>query len=268
VPEKSQFDVAIIGGGLAGITAALELLDHGLKIAVIDRDSEQNFGGLAVNSLGGMTLINTPIQRLNGIRDCPETALRDWHSMACFSEQDLWPKKWAELYVNRSIDDIYNWLRPKGIRFFPVPHWVERGEFGEGNSLPRYHIIWGTGQHLMITLINELNNHSNSRNICYLFNCNVDSLVKTNRSITGLRGSNERTGQLFEIDAPVVLVASGGINGNINRVRQEWDKSWGKPPEHILNGAHQFADGTLHDAVENIDGRVSNLHQNESPWRD
>ena len=154
--EKMMFDVAIIGGGLAGISAALELLDHDFKIALIDRDSEQNFGGLATNSLGGMTLVNTPIQRLNRIQDSPEVALRDWHSFAQFSEHDAWPKKWAELYVNRSVDDIYNWLKPKGIRFFPIPHWVERGEFGEGNSLPRYHIIWGTGLHLMRTLINEL----------------------------------------------------------------------------------------------------------------
>ena len=157
--EKSQYDVAIIGGGLAGISAALELLDHGLEVAIIDRDCAQNFGGLATQSLGGMTLVNTPIQRLNRIHDSPETALRDWLSFAQFSEQDSWPKKWAELYVNRSVDDIYNWLRAKGISFFPIPHWVERGENGDGNSLPRYHIIWGTGQHLMLTLINELKRH-------------------------------------------------------------------------------------------------------------
>jgi predicted oxidoreductase len=261
VNEKSQYDVAIIGGGLAGITATLELLDHGLKVIIIDRDCAQNFGGLAMNSLGGMALVNTPIQRFNGIKDSPETALRDWYSFAGFDEHDHWPKKWAELYVNRSVDDIYNWLRPKGIRFFPIPHWVERGEFGDGNSLPRYHIVWGTGQHLMQTLIKELENHPNAANLTCLFDHRVESLVMENRAISGVRGYHEKTGQAFELTAPIVLVASGGINGDIDRVKKEWDQTWGKPPQHILNGAHKYADGTLHDAVEDIDGSVTKLHQ-------
>jgi predicted oxidoreductase len=256
-----RFDVAIIGGGLAGISAAIELLDRGLEIAIIDRDSEQNFGGLAMQSLGGMTLVNTPVQRLNGIHDSPEIALRDWHSSAQFSEHDHWPRQWAELYVNRSVDDIYNWLKPRGIKFFPIPHWVERGEFGDGNSLPRYHIVWGTGQHLVHTLINELKSHPNSNKLTYLFDHKVESLLLSNRTICGLQGSHENTGQAFEVEAAIVLVASGGINGDIERVKREWDQTWGKPPEHLLNGAHQFADGTLHDAVTRIDGKVTNLHQ-------
>jgi len=178
------YDIAIVGGGLAGISAALELLDHGLKVAIIDRDSEHNFGGLAMESLGGMTLINTPVQRLNRIHDSPDIALRDWHSFARFSENDDWPKKWAELYVNRSVDDIYNWLKPKGISFFPIPHWVERGEFGEGNSLPRYHIIWGTGLHLMRTLIDELKSHPKAVNLTCLFDHRVESLVLQNQAIS------------------------------------------------------------------------------------
>jgi len=261
VREKLVFDVAIVGGGLAGISAALELLDHGLKIAIIDRDSEQNFGGLASNSLGGMTLVNTPVQRLNRINDSPEIALRDWLSFAQFSKEDIWPKKWAELYVNRSVDDIYNWLKPKGIKFFPIPHWVERGEFGDGNSLPRYHIVWGTGLHLMRSLINELRNHPKSANLSCLFDHKVESLILQNQAISGLQGSHEKTGHAFEVDAAIVLVASGGINGDIQRVKKEWDQSWGKPPEHILNGAHRYADGSVHDAVEKIDGKVTNLHQ-------
>ena len=259
--QKPSFDVAIIGGGLAGITAALELLDHKLSVVIIDRDSEKNFGGLATSSLGGMALVNTPIQRLNRIHDSAEIALRDWHSFAKFSEQDIWPKKWAETYVNRSVDDIYNWLTPKGIRFFPVPHWVERGESGDGNSLPRYHIVWGTGQHLMRTLINELRHHPNVDGLTCLFDHRVESLIMQNRAISGVRGSFEKSGLVFEISAPIVLVASGGINGDIERVKREWDTSWGQPPQHILNGAHRFADGTVHDAVEKIEGKITNLHQ-------
>ena len=261
MPKITQFDLVIIGGGLAGITAALELLDHDLKIAIIDRDSEQNFGGLAMNALGGMALVNTPIQRLHRIKDSPELALKDWHSFAQFSEQDVWPKKWAELYVNRSVDDIYNWLKPMGIRFFPVPHWVERGENHDGNSVPRYHIIWGTGQHLMKTLISKLHNHPKAANLTCLFDHKVESLLMHDREISGARGVNEVNGQSFEVNAPLVLVACGGINGSIERVKQEWDQSWGQPPAHILNGAHKFADGSVHDAVERINGNVTNLQQ-------
>ena len=261
VHNSTQFDIAIIGGGLAGITAALELLDHKLKVVIIDRDSEQKFGGLAMNALGGMALVNTPIQRLHRIHDSAEIALKDWHSFAQFSDNDIWPKQWAELYVNRSVDDIYNWLKPKGISFFPIPHWVERGESGEGNSVPRYHIIWGTGLHLMRTLIDELRQHSKAANLSYLFDHRVESLSMRGQAVSGVQGIHEINGQAFEIDAPVVLVASGGINGSIERVKREWDQSWGQPPEHILNGAHKYADGRLHDAVENINGKVSNLHQ-------
>ncbi|MGA9572555.1 MAG: FAD-binding protein, partial [Lysobacterales bacterium] len=259
MPEKPSFDVAIVGGGLAGITAAIEMLEQNLNVVIIDRDSAQNLGGLAMKSLGGMTLINTPIQRLNGIHDNPEIALRDWYSCARFAEQDHWPRRWAKLYVNRSVDDIYNWLKPRGIKFFPIPHWVERGEFGDGNSLPRYHIIWGTGQHLMLTLIEELKSHPNSTNISYLFDHKVESILTTNQKISGLQGHSELTGQPFEIGAPIVLVASGGINGDIERVKKEWDRSWGQAPEHLLNGAHRYADGTLHDAVKRIDGSVTHL---------
>lgn len=259
--EQSTYDVAIIGGGLAGITAALELLDDGLKVVIVDRDTEGNFGGLAKEAFGGMALVNTPIQRLNGIHDTPEIALRDWHSFAKYSADDIWPKQWAELYVNRSVDDIYNWLTPKGVKFFPVPHWVERGINGDGNSLPRYHVVWGTGQHLMQTLIAELRQHPQVGNLTCLFGHKVENLLTHAQAVTGAQGIIEASGEAFEINAPIVMVACGGINGDINRVKREWDKSWGEPPEHILNGAHKFADGTLHDAVEKIDGNVTKLHQ-------
>ncbi|MCF6263155.1 MAG: FAD-binding dehydrogenase [Xanthomonadales bacterium] len=261
MPISPEYDIAIIGGGLAGITAALELLDEGLKVVIIDRDTTKNFGGLAKLAFGGMALVNTPIQRFNGIHDTPEIALRDWHSFARFSADDIWPKKWAELYVNRSIDDIYNWLTPKGVKFFPVPHWVERGLNGDGNSLPRYHVIWGTGRHLVNTLILELNQHPNAKNLTCLFGHKVENLLTHNQAVTGLQGVIEETSEAFEINAATVIVACGGINGDIERVKSEWDTTWGKPPQHILNGAHKFADGTLHDAVKKIDGNVTKLHQ-------
>jgi predicted oxidoreductase len=261
VPVKPRFDILIVGGGLAGITAALELLDHGLSIAIVDRDSDCNLGGLAVESFGGMLLVDTPIQRLHRVHDSPERALQDWHSFAQFADDDHWPRRWAELYVNRSVVDIYDWLKPMGIRFFPVPHWVERGENGEGNSLPRYHIVWGTGLHLMRTLIAKLRQHPKASNLEYLFDRRVEALTTHDGDVTGVSGRHEQSGEPFELKAGTVLVASGGINGDLERVRREWDRRWGAPPQHILNGAHRYADGRLHGAVADIGGRVAKLHQ-------
>lgn len=254
-------DIAIIGGGLAGIVSALELLDSNQKVLIIDRDNEENFGGLAKDAFGGMALVNTPIQKLLGVKDTPEIALQDWLNFAEFSEQDRYPRAWAELYVNRSRVDIYDWLGNKGIHFFPVPHWVERGEFGQGNSVPRYHVIWGTGRRLITQLISHLENHPKRDNLKLLFQHKVEDLDLTNGEISGCHGIDESNGKPFEIDAPTIIVASGGINGSIERVKACWDKTWGKPPETILNGAHKYADGTLHDAVDKIGGNITNLHQ-------
>ena len=142
---KYKTDVVIIGGGIAGITCALELLDSNIKVVLIDRDDKENFGGLAKESFGGMFFVDTPHQRKLGIRDSIDIATRDWFSFAEFDEDDLWQKKWAEKYIHQCRDDVYFWLRDRSIKFFPIVHWVERGLHQPGNSYPRFHMVWGTG---------------------------------------------------------------------------------------------------------------------------
>ena len=141
--NKYTSDVVIVGGGIAGITAAIELLNLDKKVILFDRDKEENFGGLAKESFGGMFFVDTPQQRRAGIKDTPELALKDWHAVANFSEDDVWPKKWAETYVYNCKAQVYEWLKREGIKFFPVVNWVERGLFTPGNSYPRFHIVWG-----------------------------------------------------------------------------------------------------------------------------
>ncbi len=255
-----QCDVAVIGGGLAGMVCALELLDSGLKVTIFDRDDADRFGGLAKQAFGGMALVDTPIQRLHGIQDRPEIALKDWHNFALFDDDDLWPKRWAEHYVERSRPDIYDWLRGKGLRFFPVPHWVERGENGEGNSLPRYHILWGTGAHLIKVLSAHLTDHPHNSQLKRYFGHQVRSLEMQDGNCTGFSGSDS-SGNEFRCTAGAVVVAAGGINGSLARVRKEWDPQMGPAPRHLLNGAHRFADGTLHDAVDSAGGSLHKLHQ-------
>lgn len=253
-------DVLIIGGGLAGIVTALELLNAGRRVLLLDRDQPDVFGGLARESFGGILVVGSPEQRRSRIPDTPEVALADWLSFGGFGQDDegeYWPRKWAEAYVHDSLGDVYRWLRGHGIRFLPLPLWVERGQYGGGNSLPRWHVVWGTGQTLATTLINHLQNHPRHHALTLCFGHKVEALEWRGGTLTGCRGINVAGGgSSFTARADCVVVAAGGMNGSLDQVRQHWHRDWGKPPETILNGSHRFADGTLHDAVRQIGGAV------------
>ena len=256
-----QHDVVIVGGGIAGIATALELLDRAphLDVLMLDRDTPEQWGGLARWSFGGIFFVGTPQQRLMGIRDTPALALSDWTRFADFDDDALWPRRWAEQYTDRGTDDVYRWLRARGIQFFPVVHWVERGMFEPGNSVPRFHMVWGTGKGLTETLIEEVRTHRHADRLTVRFRHRVTDLIGDVSGIRGVRGVNEETGGGFRVEAPQVVVAAGGICGSIDRIRQHWYAPWGDPPETILNGSHRYADGTLHDAAADIGANVTHL---------
>ena len=93
-------DVVVVGAGLAGLVAANELADAGKRVIVVDQEGEQNLGGQAFWSLGGLFLVDTPEQRRLGIKDSHDLALQDWMGTAGFDRsEDNWPRKWAEAYV-------------------------------------------------------------------------------------------------------------------------------------------------------------------------
>jgi predicted oxidoreductase len=258
--RQYQSDVVIIGGGLAGIVAALELLSAGKRVTMLDRDGEENFGGLAKESFGGILLVGTPEQRRCGIRDTPELALADWLDFGEFGRDpaaEAWPRRWAEAYVNDSHAEIYRWLKARGIGFLPLPLWVERGQFGGGNSVPRWHVTWGTGHRLATQLIATLQAHPRRQALTLEFGHRVEALVDVAGHISGCHGVTEDTREEFSARADAVLVAAGGINGSVERVRQHWHADWGPPPATILNGSHKYADGTLHDAVQAAGGNLT-----------
>ncbi|KIF81514.1 FAD-binding dehydrogenase [Noviherbaspirillum autotrophicum] len=260
--RQYQSDVVIIGGGLAGIVAAQELLSAGKSVTLLDRDDEQNFGGLAKESFGGILMVGTPEQRRSGIRDTPDLALRDWLSFGDFGRDkaaELWPRRWAEAYVNDSHGEIYCWLKERGVRFLPLPLWVERGQFGGGNSVPRWHVTWGTGHGLATQLIRTLLAHPRRQALTLAFRHRVDDLSMQAGRISGCCGATEDSNEEFTARADTVLVATGGINGSIDRVRKHWHAEWNSPPQAILNGSHKFADGLLHDAVQSAGGNVTHL---------
>ncbi|ARA93908.1 FAD-binding dehydrogenase [Rhodothermaceae bacterium RA] len=254
-----QGDVVIVGAGIAGIVTALELLDRSRHVVLLDRDTADHLGGLAPWSFGGLFFVGTPEQKRLGIRDTPDLALRDWHAFAEFEPGDDWPRRWAEQYVHGCTETVYRWLRDRGITFFPVVHWVERGLFVPGNSVPRFHMVWGTGRALMDTLIGRLRHHPNADRLHLCTGHRVTDLLVQNGAVTGVRGTVDATGEAFEARGEATVIAAGGICGSIERLRRHWYPAWGTPPETILNGAHPYADGTLHDAAERHGAHVTHL---------
>src|SRR5215472_16573860 len=147
--NSSDTDVIIVGAGLAGLVATAELIEAGRRVIVLDQEPEASLGGQAFWSFGGLFLVDSPLQRRLGIRDSYDLALQDWLGSAGFDrEEDLWPRRWAEAYVAFAAGEKRSWLRARGIRFFPLVGWAERGGYGpggHGNSVPRFHITWETG---------------------------------------------------------------------------------------------------------------------------
>lgn len=257
--EKYQADIIIVGGGIAGIVAAYELLDSGKKILMIDRDKKENLGGLAKWAFGGMLFVDTKHQRRVGIKDSYELARQDWFSFAQFDEDEIWGKRWAEQYLAMSNDHGYTYLKKNGIDFFPVLNFPERGLEVHGNSLPRFHMVWGTGWGLVQEFIKRMLAHPKSGNLQILFDHRVSDILVENRILKGVAGKTEIEQLPFTAMGDQVIIATGGINGSIERVKEHWYKSWGTPPKTILNGAHEYAIGDLHDATTRIQGNVVNL---------
>jgi len=257
---KYQSDVVIIGGGIAGIVTALECLDGGKSVTIIDRDTEENFGGLAKESFGGMFFVDTPAQRKANIEDSPERAFDDWCNFGELSEVDGLAYDWGKRYVERTTPDVHDFIVPMGIGFLPVLNWIERGLTRKGNSVPRFHMVWGTGHELTTVLARRLKNHAQAGRLSLVFAKRVEELVTIDGRVSGCAGHDENTGEDFQAEADAVVIAAGGTNGNDDFIRQYWHADWGAtPPETILNGSHKFADGMLHDAAAKAGGRLVNL---------
>lgn len=263
MPEQriNKSEIVIAGGGLAGIATAIELLDQDLQVTIIDRDLQENFGGLAKESFGGICMVGTPEQRRMGISDSPELALNDWYSFAEFERNAIWPKKWAEYYVNHSIDGIYEWLKSRDVSFLSMVNWPERGLFVPGNSVPRWHIVWGTGKGLVDPLVDHLMHHPNSGNLKLIFENRVSELKSDGNKVTGCVALCEKTGSEIHFEANSVVVAAGGICGDLDLVKKHWYPDWGEPPEKMLTGSHKYADGDMHELVEQVGGNITHLEK-------
>lgn len=255
-----QTDTLIIGAGLAGIVTALELLERGQRVLLLDAGPRSACGGQANDAFGGLLLSETPEQKRNGILDNPELFLTDWQRAARFSPDAHWAQRWATEYVAHNRVDVYDWLTQHGIRFFPAVQWVERGNQGDGNSVPRYHVAWGCGRGVASTLAERLFNHPRHHLLTSLFEHRVEALERQNGAANGCHGRH-RDGT-FRVLATNTVICTGGIGGDPARVRHHWDTAlYGPCPKTLLIGTPPCADGALHDQVQAVGGQVVNLHQ-------
>jgi predicted oxidoreductase len=254
-------DAIVVGAGLAGLVSTLELLRSGRTVLLLDRCHPHELGGLAREAFGGMFMVDSPEQRRSRIRDSERLALEDWLRIAELGAEEQWPRRWAEQYVTRARDDVGGWLRELGVRFFPVVNWAERGNFGDGNSVPRFHLTWGTGKALVQAVWAAIERHPRRADLEIRFRARVSGLLVEDGRVVGCRmEQGEEGGQLRA--ATAVVIAAGGIGGNHELVRRVWPTAeLGSPPRRMLMGSHPYADGALHEEVERVGGAVTHLER-------
>ena len=261
-----QKNIIIVGAGISATVAALELIAAGERVTILERQSEARSGGLAPWSFGGLFFADSPTQRAKKIKDSLELAWEDWQACAEFGGEDDLPRAWAQRYIEHSVPKIHDWLQGLGISYLPVVNWIERGLFTHGNTVPRFHMVWGTGRELMRVLQSALMQHPNAHShLEMVYEHKVTELVTQQGRVVGVRG--EKTSALegntaFEMQAQTVMIAAGGLGGNIEALRKNWPQAWGgqaKQPSLILNGAAPEIDGSLHDAAQHAGARVTHL---------
>ncbi|MDQ0200101.1 FAD-binding dehydrogenase [Neobacillus ginsengisoli] len=272
-----NFDVIVVGAGLAGLVATAELADAGKKVLLLDQEPESNIGGQAWWSFGGLFLVDSPEQRRIGIKDSKELAWQDWLGAAGFDredDEDYWGKKWAEAYVDFAAGEKREWLYAMGVRFFPVVGWAERGGYlaeGHGNSVPRFHIVWGTGPGIVKPFEERVRKEIKNDLVDYRPRHRVNELITDNGTVFGVRGnilvpssalrgeasSREVAGD-FEFHSKAVMVTSGGIGGNHELIRKNWPVRLGKPPKNMVSGVPEHVDGRMLAITEKAGGRIVN----------
>ncbi|WP_019179092.1 FAD-binding dehydrogenase [Microbacterium yannicii] len=274
-PTPHHTDVLIIGWGLAGLVAATEAVAAGKRVTIVDQEPRANLGGQAWWSFGGLFFIDSPEQRRLGVRDSVDLARQDWFGNAGFDrDEDLWPRRWAEAYLHFAHEEKRTWLREKGVGFFPIVGWAERGGYtatGPGNSVPRFHVTWGTGPGVVAPFQRAVESGEAEGRVTILPRHKVRSLTVSDGAVVGAEGdilapssaprgvatSREIVGS-FAVTAGATIVASGGIGGNHELVRRWWPERLGTAPAAMLTGVPAYVDGSMQVASEASGARLIN----------
>ena len=269
----SDADVIVVGGGLSGLVATAELADAGKRVLLLEQEPEASLGGQAFWSFGGLFLVDSPEQRRLRVSDSRELALHDWLGSAAFDRpEDRWPRRWAEAYVDFASGEKRAWLHAQGVRWFPLVQWAERGGYrgiGHGNSVPRFHVTWGTGPGLLEPFVRRVR-EAQARGLVELrFRHRVTGLTTTAGAVTGVSGevlapdgaergapSNRDVAGAFELGASAVVVTSGGIGANHELVRRKWPERAGRLPDEMLSGVPDHVDGLMIEVAREAGGHV------------
>ena len=278
--RSHKTDVLIIGSGLAGLVTAAEAIARGRRVTIIEQEPHRSFGGQAFWSFGGVLLVDSPEQRRLGIRDSYDLARDDWLRAAGFDRaDDLWGREWADAYLGWAAGDLRGWLRERGVRFFPIVGHAERGALvdgGFGNSVPRFHIVWGTGPGLVAPFSRLVRAGVEDGLVTLRFRHRADELLVENGRVVGARGAvlaedlairGEASGRdaidEFEIRAESTVVATGGIGGALEQVRAHWPDSLGEAPTDIVRGVPEHVDGR---GVEFARAAGANVVNDDRMW--
>ncbi|WP_127783907.1 FAD-binding dehydrogenase [Rhodococcus sp. X156] len=268
-------DVIVVGAGLAGLVATYELTRAGRTVTVVEQENRANLGAQAFWSLGGLFLVDSPEQRRLGIKDSYELALQDWMGTAAFDRpEDFWPRQWAQAYVEFAAGDKRAYLHELGLRLMPTVGWAERGSgtaTGHGNSVPRFHLTWGTGPEVVRVFLERVLDAERAGLVTFCHRHQVDEVLVSDGRACGVRGtvlevseqprgvasSRTAVGE-FELHAQAVVVTSGGIGANAELVRKNWPKRLGEAPRHMLTGVPAHVDGRMLEITENAGANLVN----------
>jgi len=277
----SDADAIVVGGGLAGLVATSELVAAGRKVLLLDQEPEASLGGQAFWSFGGLFFVDSAEQRLMGVKDSYDLAWQDWLGTAGFDRgiedpagQDYWAYKWAKAYVEFAAGEKRSWLAGLGMQWFPMVGWAERGgglADGHGNSVPRFHVTWGTGPAVMEPFEKKVRAGVAAGKVVFKFRHRVDEIVSTGGTVTGVRGavlqastaargtpSSRTVVGDFELRAPVVIVTSGGIGANHDLIRRNWPARLGAAPKTMITGVPAHVDGRMLAITELAGARIVN----------
>jgi len=270
-------DVIVVGAGLAGLVATHELVKAGRRVLIVEQENRHNLGGQAFWSLGGLFFVDSPEQRRTGIKDSPELALQDWLGSAAFDhpDEDVWPRRWAEAYVAWAAEGKRDYVHELGLRSLPFVGWAERGAgsaTGHGNSVPRFHLTWGTGPEVVRIFAEPVQRGEQAGLVRFAFRHQVDELIVEGDAVVGVRGSvlapddsprgvksSRDVEDTFEARAQAVIVSSGGIGHNRDAMRANWPtERVGPAPEHMICGVPAHVDGRMLGIAENAGARIVN----------
>lgn len=271
-------EVIVVGAGLAGLVATHELVKARRRVLVVDQENRNNLGGQAFWSLAGLFFVNSPEQRRMGIKDSYDLALQDWMGSAHFDrdDEDHWPRQWAEAYVRFATHEKRKYLYDLGLRVIPVVGWAERGDgnpLGHGNSVPRFHLTWGTGPELVRVFREPVLDGEQRGLVRFAFRHRIDELIVEEDAVVGVRGAvlepceelergraSPRTSVgSFELRAQAVVLSTGGIGHNFELIRRNWPiDRLGKPPEHMISGVPAYVDGRMLEIAESSGANIVN----------